>query len=91
MRSTSSACDGTLIRVRRLARAVGVVRVRYHGLEHKEEQLTPEDGPTFEHVLRARAIHPETVLVFLDGAPVPVETEVPPEGEVRVLRILSGG
>lgn len=64
---------------------------RFHGLARPEEAVEFEEGSTYEVVLRAREIHPETVLVFCDGRPVPAEAAVRDGSEVRVLRILSGG
>lgn len=65
--------------------------VSYHGLDHEEETIEVEPGTTFDDVLRVRDIHPETVLVFVDGDVVPEATEVPEGADVRVLRIISGG
>lgn len=63
----------------------------FHGLGRADEQVEISQGTTFEDVLRAREIHPETVLVFCDDEVVPAETEIPPGSEIRVLRITSGG
>jgi sulfur carrier protein ThiS len=65
--------------------------VSYHGLDHDEETVEVEPGTSFDAFLRERDIHPETVLVFLDGDVVPEQTEIPPEADVRILRIISGG
>ncbi len=67
------------------------VHVDYHGLDQEEETVQVEQGTTFDEFLRERDIHPETVLVFLDDDVVPEQTEIPPEAEVRILRIISGG
>lgn len=65
--------------------------VSYHGLDHEEETVEVEPGTTFDEFLRARDIHPETVLVFVDDDVVPEGTEVPAGADVRILRIISGG
>lgn len=65
--------------------------VSYHGLDHDEETVEVEAGTTFDEFLRARDIHPETVLVFLDDEVVPEQREIPSEADVRILRIISGG
>ena len=65
--------------------------VSFHGLDHEDQTVEVEEGTTFDELLRARDIHPETVLVFLDDDVVPEGTEIPHGADVRILRIISGG
>ena len=45
---------------------------------------------TYERLLELLNINPETVLVLCHGNPVPIDEKVT-EGEVEILRIVSGG
>ncbi len=60
------------------------------GFQKKEEVLQVDEGKTYEDVLKELGINPETVVVVKEGLPVPSDEQVE-EGEVKVLRVISGG
>jgi sulfur carrier protein len=49
-----------------------------------------EEGTTYSQILEMIGINPETVIVVKDRLPVPIDDEVE-EGEVKVIRVISGG
>lgn len=56
-----------------------------------ERSVEVDEGATVKDVLEAAGIAPETVIVERDGAVVPLPEEVGDAGELRVLRVVSGG
>jgi len=63
------------------------VTVTIKGQEH---ELTIQEGSNYEQLLLEMNVHPEEVLVFVDGIPVPLDENVR-IGKVDVLKIVSGG
>ncbi|MCL7415510.1 MAG: MoaD/ThiS family protein [ANME-2 cluster archaeon] len=55
-----------------------------------EQSMEVEGGSTYGDVLGELELNPETVIVMVDGIPVPVD-EVVSAGYLEVLRIVSGG
>jgi sulfur carrier protein len=47
-------------------------------------------GSTYEDILAALEINPETVVVLRDGDPVPLDDEIE-EGEISIIRVVSSG
>ena len=60
------------------------------GFDFKEKELEVEDGKRYFDVLKDLGINPETVVIVKDGVPVPTDDFVE-EGEVVVMRVISGG
>lgn len=58
--------------------------------DFKEKVLEVEEGKRYSDVLRELGINPETVVIVKDGMPVPTDDFVE-EGEVTVMRVISGG
>ena len=56
----------------------------------REQALEVTEGSTYEDILEALHINPEIVIVFRDGAPVPLDESVSPGG-VEILRVVTGG
>ena len=52
--------------------------------------LCPSDFSTYEDVLVHLNINPETVLLFMDGRPVPRDAR-PMAGQLRIVSVVSGG
>jgi len=52
--------------------------------------VTVNVGSTYEQLVRAFKLNPEEVLVFADNISVPSDERVKP-GEVRIIKIVSGG
>lgn len=60
----------------------------FHG--KKEEIVDIDESKRYSEILESLGINPETVVLVKDGMPVPVE-ELAEEGEVKVIRVISGG
>lgn len=67
------------------------VTVRLHGFSEKERHVEVADGATYEEVLRALDVPSETVVVFADKEPVPIDEPLDADRETRVVRVVSGG
>ncbi len=48
------------------------------------------NGEKYSEVLEKLGINPETVVIVRDGLPVPVD-DVAEGGEIKVVRVISGG
>jgi len=69
------------------------IRVKFKfigGFDKKEEELEVEEGARYSEVLSSLGINPETVVIVKDNLPVPTD-DVVEEGEVVVMRVISGG
>ncbi len=60
------------------------------GFEKDREEIEIEEGKKYYDLLKKLGINPETVVVVKDGKPVPVDDSVE-EGEIIVMRVISGG
>ncbi len=59
------------------------------GFEFKEKEVEVEEGKKYSEILEDLGINPETVVIVKEK-PIPIN-EVATEGEVKVLRVISGG
>ncbi len=67
------------------------VKIRFlGGFEKDFEEVEVEKGMRYHDLLKRLGINPETVVVVKDGKPVPVDDFVE-EGEITVMRVISGG
>ncbi len=67
------------------------VKVRFvGGFDRKEEEVEVGKGERYSDLLSRLGINPETVVIVKDGKPVPVDDFVE-EGEIVVMRVISGG
>ncbi len=66
-----------------------MLRMVFVGFDRKEEVVRPE-GRKYSDILESLGINPETVVIVRNGTPVPVD-DVAEDGEVRVIRVISGG
>ncbi len=66
------------------------VRLIFIGFGRKEEELEVEKGKRYSELLEELKINPETVVLVRDSTPVPVDDLVS-EGEITVIRVISGG
>ena len=66
-----------------------MLKIIFVGFEKKEEIVNPE-GKKYSDILESLGINPETVVVVRNGTPVPVD-DVAEDGEVKVIRVISGG
>jgi len=65
------------------------LKIVFVGFDKKEEILEV-NGQKYSEILESLGINPETVVVVKDGLPVPAD-EVAEGGEVKVIRVISGG
>lgn len=56
----------------------------------KEENMDISSDSTYEDILGVLHINPEIVLVFRNGAPVPLDEKVSGDN-VEILRVVTGG
>ncbi len=56
----------------------------------KEENMDISSDSTYEDLLGVLHINPEIVLVFRNGAPVPLDEKVSRDS-VEILRVVTGG
>lgn len=56
----------------------------------KEQDMDVSSDSTYEELLESLHINPEIVLVFRNGAPVPLDEKVAGE-KVEILRVVTGG
>ncbi len=56
----------------------------------KKQTMEVMADSTYEQMLESININPETVIVFCNGVPVPLDEKVAPDG-VEILRIVTGG
>ncbi len=54
------------------------------------EEVAVEEDSTYLDLLNIFNINPETVLILKNGKPVPIDDRVE-GGEIKVLRVISGG
>lgn len=55
-----------------------------------ERSIDLEEGSTYKDVLTFLEINPETVIILVDGRPVPVDEAVYAD-HLEILRVVSGG
>jgi len=55
-----------------------------------EKTIEVEEGSTYSDILAKLGINPETVVMMVEGRPVPID-DVVDSGRIDILRIVSGG
>ena len=66
------------------------VRIKILAGSALEKTIEVEEGSTYSDILAELGINPETVVVMVDGRPVPID-DVVDSGRIDILRIVSGG
>lgn len=66
------------------------MRVKILAGSVSETSVDVEEGSTYSDILAGLGINPETVIVMVDGRPVPVDDTADTE-YLEILRIVSGG
>jgi sulfur carrier protein len=66
------------------------VKIFFIGFPEKEKSIEIPEGSTYIDLLNIFNINPETVIIVKDGSPVPLDDKVE-KGEIRVMRVISGG
>ncbi len=65
------------------------LKIKFVGFDLKEVEVDA-NGQKYSDILESLGINPETVVVVKDNIPVPID-EVAEGGEVKVVRVISGG
>jgi len=55
-----------------------------------EKTIEVEEGSTYSDILAELGINPETVVVMVEGRPVPID-DIVDSSRIDILRIVSGG
>ncbi len=55
-----------------------------------EKTIEVEEGSTYSDILAELGINPETVVVMVEGRPVPID-DVVDSSRIDILKIVSGG
>ncbi|RLI72348.1 hypothetical protein DRO97_08985 [Archaeoglobales archaeon] len=66
------------------------IKIKFIGFQKKEEVVEVEENKRYVDLLNSLNINPETVVIVKDGLPIPVDDKVE-EGEIKVVRVISGG
>ncbi len=69
------------------------IRVKFTflgGFEFREKEVEVEGERRYSELLEELGINPETVVIIRGTDPVPIDSTAE-EGEVKVLRVISGG
>ncbi len=67
-----------------------ILKLKFIGFNRKEEILEIKERKRYFEILEELKINPETVVLLRDSTPVPVD-DFAEEGELTVLRVISGG
>ncbi|NHW88820.1 MAG: MoaD/ThiS family protein [Archaeoglobales archaeon] len=67
-----------------------ILKLKFIGFNRREEILEIKERKRYFEILEELKINPETVVLIRDSTPVPVD-DFAEEGEVTVLRVISGG
>ena len=66
------------------------VRIKILAGDVIEKTIEVEEGSTYSDILAELAINPETVVMMVEGRPVPID-DVVDSGRIDILRIVSRG
>lgn len=66
------------------------LKIKFLGFKKSEEVVELKDRVRYIEILEHLGINPETVVIVRNSTPLPVDDFVE-EGEVTVIRVISGG
>jgi sulfur carrier protein len=66
------------------------VRIKILAGDVPEKTIEVEEGSTYSDILAELGINPETVVVMVEGRPVPID-DIVDSSRIDILRIVSGG
>ncbi|MEM1578503.1 MAG: MoaD/ThiS family protein [Archaeoglobaceae archaeon] len=66
------------------------LKLNFVGFSKKEEIIEVDGKKRYSDILEELGINPETVVLVRDSLPLPIDDFVE-EGEVKVIRVISGG
>ncbi len=66
------------------------VRLKFIGFDRKEEVVEVNGKKRYSEILEEIGINPETVIVLKNDVPIPTD-DFAEEGEVKIVRVISGG
>ncbi|MEM4473175.1 MAG: MoaD/ThiS family protein [Archaeoglobaceae archaeon] len=67
-----------------------ILKLKFVGFNRKEEVIEFKERKRYFEILEELKINPETVVLLKNSTPVPID-EFAEEGELTVLRVISGG
>lgn len=65
------------------------ITIHAEGTHRKTLNITPTT--TYEDLLHQLNINPETIILLHEDTPQPLDKTITTEGEIKILRITSGG
>lgn len=66
------------------------LRIKFVGFKKSEEVIEMNERLRYTEILERLGINPETVVLVRDSTPLPLD-DFAEEGEVTVIRVISGG
>lgn len=66
------------------------LRIKFVGFKRSDELVEVGERTRYIEVLEKLGINPETVVLIRNSTPLPLDEQVE-EGEVTVIRVISGG
>lgn len=66
------------------------IKFIFIGFGKKEEEIEIEERKRYSEILEDLKINPETVVLLKNSTPIPTD-DFAEEGEVTVIRVISGG
>ncbi|MEM0202673.1 MAG: MoaD/ThiS family protein [Archaeoglobaceae archaeon] len=66
------------------------LKIKFVGFKKSEEIIELKEKLRYTEILENLGINPETVVLVRDSTPLPLD-EFAEEGEVTVIRVISGG
>jgi sulfur carrier protein len=66
------------------------LKIKFIGFKEGDKTIDVVEGESYSHLMLRLGINPETVLVIKDSTPIPLDEKIE-EGEITVMRVISGG
>lgn len=66
------------------------VKIKFVGFKKNEEVIEIDSGMRYIEILEKFGINPETVVLVRGSTPLPLD-DIVEEGEITVIRVISGG
>ncbi len=58
---------------------------------HDTKEVVVDENATVDDLLKALDLHPDSFLVFKDGRPLPLDSDIGDGKGIKVIRVASGG
>lgn len=66
------------------------LRIKFVGFKREDEVIELKERKRYIEILESLGINPETVVLVRNSTPLPLD-EFAKDGEVKVIRVISGG